>query len=323
MADSGNRRRRVAANLYTVRDPARLARLLRHAIEVGFGGSQAAAVEAVEPDLAKATLSRLCNGKLGAITGEVREAIVRLVVRGQTPRTARAMEEDLFACFQSPRAAALARESLWWIEQELGAFERQELGWPFWRWTPSGLEVHPEGALEEWSAGSLRREAGKVWSGPLVFDAHRLCDRLRGVADSRRVIASFEATLSRRGFIAPPRSESKGAERSGRSSRAESPRLVDAFDPRVNRKRLDGFHPRAILAWRRILAALLAARHNPVERFWQELSDQELTLYLKHACAAELVLLQRPPDGERATTLADSPRAVEFVTRPWELDESR
>lgn len=100
------------------------------------------------------------------------------------------------------------------------------------------------------------------------------------------------------------------------------------FSPRIERfdswlKRRQHFQSRGELAYMRILAPLLDGRESGhIERRWEEMSDTELSRFIEAGIEREELLLDRPPELQRAQEQAERD-PVEFMALYGQLWDAR
>lgn len=101
---------------------------------------------------------------------------------------------------------------------------------------------------------------------------------------------------------------------------AKFPEIISRFDDLLERRR--HFQLRGELAYVRILAPLLdSAESGLIERRWQEMSDSELRRFVQAGIERESILLDRPPDLQRAQEVA-ARDPIEFIAlygQEWDI----
>ncbi len=264
-------------------------------------------------------LTKLRQQRLNAMTEKSYQAIVRLIGRGVDWKELR---EELRACMSSPAARGLEEATARWLAYELQRRDIEREWGDFWMWSGDRLMAYPHGGADVWVEAvqseqkMIAADGRPKWPSILAYDMYRLFQRIRR---TRALYAEVQTFCERWHRVEPFGLMAFG--QPIEAARLAESYFLSEFDPDLAQPRPQP-SSRALLAWRRVIDPLLTCRWAPLEYSWQELSDEQLREYLKHALSAQLRLVPGRIDRSRAQELGDRSHQYLKRVKPWDVADS-
>lgn len=259
--------RRTRRDIIRILDRGALARWLQEIVREDYDGVLSAAASAGE--IGVYTLSKLLHQKLNGLTSETLAQLWALGVTDE--RMAR-----LDACLSTPGSRAL--------EEAQGEWEIRE--WDRLRGAPADLDL--------WTVSASTR--GLLGEGNETEGQLRRFFIAEGRAMMERLAAIPKAKASLEKFVG--KSQQLSTQLGARLRPAQPEDVWGLFAVRYAPP--GSLTYRASLAVLRVLEPLLRACMAPLEVSWREMDDAAIVAYLEAATRAELLMLRRAPDHERA-----------------------